>query len=136
MTGINWDIEAGSQTPRGTSRSNRSLANSLILRGKDVETADISAFTDRKLYTDWMPRDDTLNVLKQPRIFSQYEKSAVLVSNSRSPIGQLDHMISKAWTMFSSRAYVHQYKKHGLIEDDFIDSFVALEQVIANYKML
>ncbi|XP_067668133.1 tubulin delta chain-like [Haliotis asinina] len=134
--GINWDITTGSATPRGSHRSNRSLANTLILRGKEAMMADVSAFQDKKLYTDWMPPDFTLDVLKQPRMFNQYEKSAVLVSNSQSPVGALENMISRAWTMFSSRAYVHQYKRHGLAEDDFIDSFVALEQVLASYKAL
>lgn len=48
----------------------------------------------------------------------------------------MDSMVGKAWDMFSSRAYVHQYTKHGLTEDEFLDGFATLEQVIANYKHL
>lgn len=48
----------------------------------------------------------------------------------------MDSMVGKAWDMFSFRAYVHQYVKHGLTEDEFLDGFATLEQVIANYKHL
>ena len=49
---------------------------------------------------------------------------------------KMDYTVGKAWNMFSSRAYVHQYNKHGLLDEDFVDSFVTLEQVIGNYKNL
>ncbi|XP_041378716.1 tubulin delta chain-like [Gigantopelta aegis] len=134
--GIDWDVQAGSETPRGTTRYNRSLANTLILRGKDIDTANCAPFSERKLYADWVPADCRLCVMKQPRAFGQYEKSAVLVSNSSSSLGSMDQMVGKAWNMFASRAYVHQYVKHGLTEEDFLNSFVTLEQVIASYKNL
>lgn len=134
--GIDWQIQVGTETPRGSTSHYRSLANLLILRGKEVNTADTSAFTDPNIYTPWMPTGGTLLQGRQPRSFYQYEKSAVLLSNSRSTIGPLNTMIGKAWNMFSSRAYVHQYTKHGLAEEDFVDSFVTLEQVISNYSKL
>lgn len=36
----------------------------------------------------------------------------------------------------SHRAYVHQYTKYGIEEEDFLDSFTALEQVISSYTTL
>lgn len=36
----------------------------------------------------------------------------------------------------SHRAYVHQYTKYGIEEEDFLDSFTALEQVISSYTIL
>lgn len=34
------------------------------------------------------------------------------------------------------RAYVHQYAKFGLSEEDFLDSFTSLEQIISSYSQL
>ena len=34
------------------------------------------------------------------------------------------------------RAYVHQYIKFGFTEEDFLDSFTSLEQVISSYSQL
>jgi tubulin delta len=69
-------------------------------------------------------------------MFDGYEKSAALVSNSQSPVKLLDHVVGKAWTMFGSRAYVNQYLRHGMEEENFLDCFASLEQIIANYKHL
>uniref|UniRef100_A0A2K6SI45 Tubulin delta 1 n=1 Tax=Saimiri boliviensis boliviensis TaxID=39432 RepID=A0A2K6SI45_SAIBB len=35
--------------------------------------------------------------------------------------------------LFSTRAYIHQYTKFGIEEEDFLDGFTLLEQVIASY---
>lgn len=34
------------------------------------------------------------------------------------------------------RAYVHQYAKFGIMEEDFLDSFTSLEQIISSYSQL
>ncbi len=34
------------------------------------------------------------------------------------------------------RAYIHQYIKFGISEEDFLDSFTSLEQVISSYSQL
>lgn len=72
----------------------------------------------------------------QPRAFCGYEKSAALISNSRSATRPLDHILEKAWNMFASRAYVHQYMRRGMSEEDFLDAFVTLEQVVSSYSTL
>lgn len=116
--------------------SRRSLANTLILRGKDLDNVDVGAFSDPRLYPSWVPFDSTLSVYKQGRTFNKYEKCATLVSNNKSPVNSLNSVIDKAWNMFSARAYTHQYVRHGLTEEDFVDSFVMLEQVITSYNNL
>ncbi|KAL8596900.1 hypothetical protein ACOMHN_065849 [Nucella lapillus] len=133
--GIDWQVRA-EDTPRGTSRYDRSLAASLILRGKDLATADPAVFRDPSLYTAWTSPDMAFDLSTQPRAFSGYEKSAALVSNSRSATRPLDYILGKAWDMFASRAYVHQYVKRGMSEEDFLDAFVTLEQVVASYGAL
>lgn len=130
--GIDWQVRVSS---RG-SHHNTSLANLLLLRGKESSSVDTAPFSDSALYAPWIPPDAALMTGVQPRAFNHYEKSASLISNSQSPVSVMDSMVGKAWDMFSSRAYVHQYAKHGLTEDEFLDGFATLEQVIANYKHL
>ncbi|XP_059004911.1 tubulin delta chain isoform X3 [Mustela lutreola] len=112
---------------------NTSIANLVILRGKDVHSADLGGFKDPALYTSWLKPINAFNVWKTQRAFSKYEKSAALVSNSQFLLKPLDTIVGKAWNMFASKAYIHQYTKFGLEEEDFLDSFTLLEQVVASY---
>uniref|UniRef100_A0A8C9DLS7 Tubulin delta chain n=1 Tax=Prolemur simus TaxID=1328070 RepID=A0A8C9DLS7_PROSS len=115
---------------------NTSIANLAILRGKDVQSADLEGFKDPALYTSWLEPVDAFNVWKTQRAFSKYEKSASLVSNSQFLVKPLDMIVGKAWNMFASKAYLHQYTKFGIEEEDFLDSFTLLEQVVASYYNL
>ncbi|XP_003469606.1 tubulin delta chain [Cavia porcellus] len=112
---------------------NTSLANLVILRGKDVQNANLEGFKDPALYTSWLRPADALSVWKTSRAFNRYERSAALVSNSQFFVRPLDTIVGKAWNMFASKAYIHQYTKFGIEEEDFLDSFTLLEQVIASY---
>ncbi|CAH2222143.1 tubulin delta chain [Pelobates cultripes] len=140
--GINWQVRPPSQptaenvSPKKELLFNTSLANLIILRGQDVQRASLEGFQDPSLYTSWLPSDDACNIWKTPRSFNKYEKSAALVSNSQCLLKPLDTIVSKAWNMFSSKAYVHQYTKFGIEEEEFLESFTTLEQVIASYSNL
>ncbi|XP_077021100.1 tubulin delta chain isoform X3 [Tamandua tetradactyla] len=139
--GIDWQIQprlsglpALSKMPLDKGfHFNTSIANLVILRGKDVQSADLGGFKDRALYTSWLEPANAFNVWKTQRAFSKYEKSAALVSNSQFLVKPLDTIVGKAWNMFASKAYIHQYTKFGIEEEDFLDSFTLLEQVIASY---
>ncbi|XP_007449144.1 PREDICTED: tubulin delta chain isoform X4 [Lipotes vexillifer] len=93
----------------------------------------LGAFKDPALYTSWLEPVHAFSVWKTQRAFSKYEKSAALVSNSQFLVKPLDMIVGKAWNMFASKAYIHQYTKFGIEEEDFLDSFTLLEQVIASY---
>ncbi|KAF3816730.1 hypothetical protein GH733_014078, partial [Mirounga leonina] len=107
---------------------NMSIANLVILRGKDVHSADLGGFKDSALYTSWLEPINAFSAWKTHRAFSKYEKSAALVSNSQFLLKPLDTIVGKAWNMFASKAYIHQYTKFGMEEEDFLDSFTLLEQ--------
>lgn len=132
FAGIDWRV--GGTYSSG--KINRSLATLLILRGHDLHKTNAASFLEPHLYTSWMPPDETCKQWVHPRPFCNYNRSAVLLSNSMSVVNPMVNLMEKAWSMFASRAYVHQYTKHGLTEDDFLDSFAGLEQIIANYKKL
>nr|KAF6459571.1 tubulin delta 1 [Rousettus aegyptiacus] len=93
----------------------------------------LRGFKDPALYTSWLEPDNAFSVWKTQRAFNKYEKSAALVSNSQFLVKPLDMIVGKAWNMFASKAYIHQYTKFGIEEEDFLDSFTLLEQVIASY---
>ncbi|XP_056296477.1 tubulin delta chain isoform X2 [Pseudoliparis swirei] len=138
--GIDWQVRppAGSERTRSLSGSgfNRSLANLLVLRGKDVYSAETGGFEDPALYTSWLSPGDAFNSWKSPVPFNKYEKCATLVSNSQALLRPLDNMVGKAWNMFASRAYIHQYIKFGISEEDFLDGFTCIEQVVSSYSQL
>ncbi|CAL8350938.1 unnamed protein product [Lota lota] len=142
--GIDWQVRAppahcgGAESARSfrTTVFNTSLANLLILRGKDVFSAEADGFQEAALYTSWLPSREAFSMWKSPVSFNQYEKSATLVSNSQTLLKPLDNMVRKAWNMFASRAYIHQYTKFGIAEEDFLDSFTSLEQVLSSYIQL
>ncbi|XP_064323899.1 tubulin delta chain isoform X3 [Phalacrocorax carbo] len=142
--GIDWQVRPprlGSSIPSSQSTNkplhfNTSVANLVILRGKDTHSIDLGSFRDPSLYTSWLNPQDAFNAWKTPRAFNKYEKSASLVSNSQFLLKPLDNIVGKAWNMFASKAYIHQYTKFGIEEEDFLDSFTALEQVISSYSIL
>ncbi|XP_028817929.1 tubulin delta chain isoform X2 [Denticeps clupeoides] len=139
--GIDWKVcvpatgRTGNERARNSQQLgfNTSLANLLILRGKDVASADAASFKDPGLYTPWLPVEEAFSTWNSTVSFNGYEKAATLVSNSQSLLKPLDYIVGKAWNMFASRAYIHQYTKFGISEEDFLDSFTVLEQVISSY---
>lgn len=145
LLGINWSVKipkpavkplptTGSST--WTSIFNKSLSNQIFLRGKDANAVDLASFEDSQLYAKWVPTFGRFHSAWQRNHYNEIDKSVTLLSNSQTPVEPLNGVVNKAWGMFASRAYVHQYAKHGIVEDDFVDSFVALEQVVKNYSNL
>ncbi|XP_019143010.1 tubulin delta chain isoform X3 [Corvus cornix cornix] len=139
--GIDWQVRPphpGSSIPSTNKplHFNTSIANLVILRGKDVHDVDLGSFQDPSLYTSWLNPQDAFSAWKTPRAFNKYEKSASLVSNSQFLLKPLDSIVGKAWNMFASKAYLHQYTKFGIQEEDFLDCFTTLEQVISSYTNL
>jgi len=51
------------------------------------------------------------------------------------PVFKIDSLVSKAWNMFSAKAYIHQYVKYGNFEEEeLLNAFIFAEQLIKNYK--
>ena len=134
---MNWHVKVPtSRQVNPHPAFNRSLANILTLRGKEASKADVDIFSDMNLYSEWIPHDTALSVCRQQRPFCGHEKTASLLSNCQTPVLSLDAVTHKAWDMFAMRAYVHWYTRYGMEEEEFIDSFACLEQVVQNYKTL
>ncbi|KAA0701884.1 Tubulin delta chain [Triplophysa tibetana] len=142
--GIDWTVSVPSAVTSGgesgtNSRQkcfNVSIANLLILRGKDVSTAQTGKLLSNICLEAILKNVNSFSAWNSPVPFNGYQKSATLVSNSQSLLKPLDNIVRKAWDMFASRAYLHQYTKFGISEEDFLDSFTALEQIISSYTHL
>ncbi|XP_022103879.1 tubulin delta chain-like [Acanthaster planci] len=133
--GINWHVKLPSK-PSPSSQHNKSLAALLTVRGKESDQADPVDFNSSSLYADWVPNAAAFAAQCQEHPFSGQEKTASLLSNCQTPLGPLDLVLGKAWDMFAMRAYVHWYTRYGMTEEEFIDCFAGLEQVVQNYKQL
>jgi len=138
--GIDWSVKVApslpSQRMQHRTTFNKSIANALVLRGKDCLTVPLVDFQQSDLYASWLPESWRLPVWYQQRAFMKYEKSATLLSNSQSFVAPLEMVLRHAWSMFASRAYLHQYNRYGLLEDDFVDSFGFTEQILSDYRQL
>lgn len=115
---------------------NRSLANLLILRGNELHTVNVTPFQDTKIYSVNTPSKFHLNTWVHWHHFNKYEKSASLLTNSQGVITPLNSLCQQSWEMFTSRAYLHQYARYGISEEDMLNCFVSSEQVIKNYAAL
>ena len=150
LAGIDWEVKLPvpsnpdgadfhlrpGEPPRLREKFNKSIANLLVLRGVDVHKSDLTSFNDPRLHANWVSSSCASTIWCHPRPFNHYEKSVTLLSNSQTPVAPLNSVVQKAWNMFTSRAYVHQYLKYGMTEDHFVDSFAATEQIIRNYSAL
>ncbi len=115
---------------------NKSLANLIILRGNELNSVDTSNFTDPRLYSKSVPGCFTNSVWCNGLSFRGYEKTCSLVSNSQGCVRPLNSVCKKAWSMYTAKAYIHQYEKYGLQNDDFLNCFITMEQLIKNYACL
>ena len=129
---MDWSIKA---TP-SQRRFNHSIANLLVLRGNDLDQVDPAGFRENHLYVPWMPAEEAVTCWSHRRPYLRNDKFAVLFSNSQMSVDPLNRVISKAWQMFASRAYIHHYLRHGMTEEDFVNSFACLEQVLQDYALL
>lgn len=115
---------------------NKSLTNLIVLRGNELHSVDASGFQDPRLYSKAVPQSCKCSVWCSGLGFHGYEKTCTLVSNSQGCIAPLNSACSKAWSMYTAKAYVHQYAKYGLSEEEFLSSFVTMEQLIKDYATL
>lgn len=116
----------------------KSVSNVLISRGKisELDSMNTDDLANENLYVDWTASSDQLTHLSQQRRLLNQEKFLALVTNNSQIHHSLDDIVNKAWTTYTHSAFLHQYKKFGLEEDDFLEAFAKMENVIKNYKSL
>ncbi|KAG0584764.1 hypothetical protein KC19_3G232600 [Ceratodon purpureus] len=140
---MDWNLtlpDKGTSTGAAASRFkggrtvNRCLANLLVLRGIGSHDADVSGFEHESMYPVWSV--DPLSVAMNPAKLGKYEMSAGLLSNCQSSVMCTFRALSRAYGMFASRAYLHQYFQHGMEMASFDAAFATVEDVISRYHAL
>ncbi|XP_015121664.1 tubulin delta chain [Diachasma alloeum] len=133
-------------TPRGI----KSLSNILITRGTakqkgkkmfspdDDDSSAIDQLIDRGIYSkiNWLKFDERITHFHQKRNFLGNERFSSVISNNSGIAGPLDDILAGAWRLYTHGAFLHQYKQHGLEDDDFLRAFAKLESAVKSYKSL
>lgn len=116
----------------------KSVSNILITRGTSLAKDPLICddFKRNDLYVDWISEADRFTHLNQERRLLREEKFVALVTNNSQIHRPLDVIVDKAWKMYTHAAFLHQYKKFGLEEDDFLTSFAKVENVVKTYREL
>jgi len=112
------------------------VSNVLVTRGKSLEK-DAIALEDlqkRHLYPEWTI--SAFTHLHQERKFLNRNKFLALISNNSEIHRPLDVYLDKAWSSYKCAAFLHQYKLFGLEDDDFLQAFAKVENIVQEYKNL
>lgn len=141
FTTFSWHYLAGGLNKLVTSRSRSSIqyvSNIVTLRGSEANLYDIAPHIGKKLnFRSYLNAKGSLPLIwRCTKPLNTYEKSISLLSNSSACIKPLSVVVDKAWPLFCSRSYIHQYKKYGLDEDDFETAFSTVQGVMSSYKSL
>lgn len=114
-----------------------SIANVLITRGTSLKNDPIVCddFEKNDLYPKWMTETRFMHFNQKRRLLNQ-EKFAALITNNSQIHRSLEIIVERAWKMYIHGAFLHQYKKFGLEEDDFLHSFAKVENIVKNYREL
>ncbi|XP_043795845.1 tubulin delta chain-like [Apis laboriosa] len=114
-----------------------SVSNVLITRGTMSEQDLImkNILKEKHLYANWNTID-WFTHLHQNRKFLNHDKFLALITNNSQISYSLDIFLNKTWKSYVHSAFLHQYKQFGLEEDDFLQAFSVLENVVKEYKEL
>ncbi|EFJ14935.1 hypothetical protein SELMODRAFT_119333 [Selaginella moellendorffii] len=113
----------------------KSVASLLALRGPGAGTADVSVMREPSLYPSWCI--DPLNVCANDKeMIKDGGLAAGMMSNCQGAILPASKALTRAYAMFYSKAYLHQYFKHGLDASFFEAAFATVEDVCHSYSIL
>lgn len=113
------------------------VSNILVTRGKSVQN-DVVVLEDlqkRHLYPEWTTLESFTH-LHQERKFLNRDKFLALITNNSEIHRPLNAYLDKAWSSYKFAAFLHQYKQFGLEEDDFLEAFAKVENIVQEYKSL
>jgi tubulin delta len=125
---INWQVSSKSKY------FNKSIANLVIARGTDVNNYNFDAFQSKDIYTQNISTG--YSILKDAHLCNKNQKSISLLSNSQAFLVPLETVAKNAAQMFHTKAYVYQYERSKLTNDDFQEALAKIEQIHHNYSEL
>lgn len=108
----------------------KSLSTAMVCRGvhKPAEK-ELKPFTDSNF-------SETVNLYHQRRKIFNLENSLTVVSNSNNVCVPIKLILDDAQNLYKYGAYLHHYKKFGVDEAHFRNSFEIVGTVLGNYKSL
>ena len=114
-----------------------SVSNFLITRGTTTDQDFIATdeYSEKSLYANWNTIDRFSHSHEKRKLLN-HDKFLALITNNSQISRPLDALLSKAWNSYVHAAYLHQYKKFGLEDDDFLQAFAVVENVVKEYKEL
>ncbi|RZF49212.1 hypothetical protein LSTR_LSTR010942 [Laodelphax striatellus] len=115
----------------------RSVANLIVCRGPlhDDKVRD-SFLKSRDIYPKWMVPARQCQTVRNERTFLRKDKFITLVSNSSRVKSVLDRVLDQSWQMFVHKAYLHQYSKYGLNNEEMLQTILKCETILKDYKCL
>ncbi|TGZ47816.1 hypothetical protein CRM22_011013 [Opisthorchis felineus] len=163
---LDWSTQSSGVDAANRFRRNRLplLGCFAVLRGHDAhEHVQQPASFAHELTRDLLvstsvscPPTDASFIHGHDRPFLGYPRSLFVVSNgggsrlgedilrggtldfasTGDPAASLNYAISRAWGMFASKAYLHQYERYGLTSELLMDCFANVEQAAHCYSSL
>ncbi|KXS11670.1 tubulin nucleotide-binding domain-like protein [Gonapodya prolifera JEL478] len=130
---LNWD------PPTAVARSSPSgaqlcVAQILILRGlPQSESVDMVDFSTK--FCSPQSVEHPLQIWSARDSIS-YEKSALLLSNSKAFLPDMTRICDRVHTMYYHQAYVHHYVRFGMSKQAIEAAIVFYEKVMTAYKLL
>jgi tubulin delta len=64
------------------------------------------------------------------------DKFISLATNNSLIHYSFSSVVEKAWKTYIHKAHLHQYRKFGVGEEDFLESFAKMESVVKSYGEL
>ncbi|XP_047115279.1 tubulin delta chain-like [Schistocerca piceifrons] len=112
------------------------ISNVLFTRGPmpELSRTERAMLCDPLMYKKWVPASMRYVHCHSNKRVMGTEKFATLASNNMLMFVPIDEVLDKAWNMYTYKAYLHQYKKYNVTEDDFIVAFAKLESIVKMYK--
>jgi len=116
---------------------NRSVGELLVTRGREVNNEiESCSLSNVHLYPDWLPSNQRFKTQHTEVPMFNSDKTLTLVSNDQMPVNLLDKVISRAWRLYTTKAYLHKYTDHGLTTEEFVSAFARMEGILNDYKTL
>lgn len=75
-------------------------------------------------------------VLDDSNSFQKNDKTMTVLSNSQAFVKSMASIAGNVSKLLTSKAYLYQYEKYGLSQEDIVQSLASFEQVLFNYQSL
>lgn len=115
------------------------VSNLLITRGPQLNKPEmdmIQSLKNPSIYAKWIPGSERFKSYHDSVKLPNIEKFVSLASNNMLIYDPINSIVDKAWNMYGYKAYLHQYQKYNVGEEEFVFAFAEMENILKSYKKL